>query len=305
MNEIGYCCINLSINEDGRKKVDYIKVNRGMIKKTFQEKGLIYVSELVIENLKDTIKILNWNIKNNIKVYRLSSDSFPWLTEYKIEELPNFDKIKNLLNGIGKIIIKNNLRISYHPGPFNVLGSLNNDVVNKTIHELNFTSSILDYMNLEQSTYYPINIHINNTKPTHIEASERFCNNFYLLSESAKKRLTVENDDGLNQYSAKMLYDLIYQKIKIPIVFDFHHYLYGPQDQLMEDALKLSLSTWTTKPMTHMSSSKLLEQQNVKQTAHADFIYEKIPYFDKYEFDCEIEAKSKDKAVLKYIKDYN
>jgi len=102
----------------------------------------------------------------------------------------------------------------------------------------------------------------------------------------------------------KMLYDLIYKKINIPIVFDFHHYLYGPKDQSMEESLKLALSTWKTKPMTHMSSSKLLEQQNVRTTAHADYIYEKIPFLNKYEFDCEIEAKMKDKAVLSYIKDY-
>ena len=91
MNKIGYCCINLSINEDGRKKKDYVKVNRGMVRRTFDAKGLDYVSELVILNLKDTIKVLNWNIRNDIDVYRLSSDSFPWLTEYNLEDLPNFD----------------------------------------------------------------------------------------------------------------------------------------------------------------------------------------------------------------------
>lgn len=304
MNNIGYCCINLSINEDDRKKKDYIKVNRGMIKKTFQERGLNYVSELVIENLKDTIKILYWNINKNILIYRMSSDIFPWLTEYKIEDLPNFNEIKNILKEIGNIIKKNNLRVSFHPSHFNVLGSLNENVVKKTIHELNFTSSIFDYMELEKTTYYPINIHVNNTKPNHKESANRFCENFKLLNNTTKSRLTIENDDGKNKFSTKMLYELIYKKINIPIVFDFHHFLYGPQDQDIEESLKLSLSTWKTKPMTHMSSSKFLENSSSKATAHADYIYEKIPYFDKYNFDCEIEAKSKDKAVVKYIKDY-
>lgn len=305
MNNIGYCCINLSINEDGRAKKDFVKVNRGMTKKTFTTKGLSYVSELVLDNLRDTIKVLNWNIKNNIKVYRLSSDSFPWLTEYQIEDLPNSDKIINLLRGIGTIIKNNDLRVSYHPGPFNVLGSLNPDVVKKTIHELNFTATILDYMQLEQSTYYPINIHVNNTKPSREESAKRFCNNFHLLDDTTKVRLTIENDDNPNQFSTKLLYKLVYREIGIPIVFDFHHYLYGEQDQTMEDALALALSTWKTQPMTHMSSSKLLETQTNKPTAHADYIYEKIPYLGKYKFDCEIEAKAKDKAVIKYLKDFN
>lgn len=64
---IGYCCINLSINTN-RKKKDRIQVNRGMVKKTFQSKGLEYVSDLIILNLNDTLKVLEWNVKNNIFV---------------------------------------------------------------------------------------------------------------------------------------------------------------------------------------------------------------------------------------------
>lgn len=306
MNRLGYCCINLSINEDGRPRKDYVKVNRGMIKRTFQEKGLEYVSELVILNLKDTIKVLNWNIQNDIKVYRLSSDSFPWLTEYKLEDLPKFDKIKNLLKGIGTIIKKNQLRVSYHPGPYNVLGSENPDVVKKTIHELNFTASILDYMGLDKTHYYPINIHLNSTKPSREEAANRFVNNFFELSESAKSRLTLENDDKEGQYSVKMLYDLVHCETDIPIVFDFHHFNYGPQDQTLEEAFIMASLTWRNgiPPMTHMSSSKLNEDSSGRATAHSDYIYEKIPFLNKHIFDCEIEAKAKDKAVIKYLKDY-
>ena len=80
-DKIGYCCINNTLSEKG------IKVNRGMIKKTFDEKGLSYVSELVIQNLKDTIEIIKWNEKNNIRNYRMSSDSFSWFTHYELKDL--------------------------------------------------------------------------------------------------------------------------------------------------------------------------------------------------------------------------
>ena len=73
MGNIGYCCIPMGCNI-GKKKKDHIQVNRGMVKKTFDSKGLPYVSELVILNLKDTLRVLDWNIQNNIFVYRLSSD---------------------------------------------------------------------------------------------------------------------------------------------------------------------------------------------------------------------------------------
>ncbi len=298
MNNIGYCCINLSINE-GLKKKDYISVNRGMIKKTFDAKGLDYVSELAILNLEDTLKILDWNIKNNILVYRLSSDSFPWFTHYKFEDLPNFKKIQTLLTRIGNKVKENGLRVSLHPGQFCVLASENTDVVTKTIDELNKHSQILDLMDLEQSTFYPVNIHIGTTKPSHEVACQKFCDSFQLLSESCKKRLTVENDDSPNQYSVKMLYDLVHTKISVPIVFDQHHFLYGLQDQTLEEALRLALSTWQTRPLTHMSSSKKIEDEISVAIAHADYIYEQIQTFD-LDFDIEIEAKAKELAVLKY-----
>lgn len=300
---LGYCCICLGINE-GKSKKDLILVNRGMTKKTFESKGLMYVSELSILNLKDVLKILDYNIKNNIYVYRMSSDMFPWFTHYSFKELPNHSLIESLLKEIGNKVKDNNLRVSFHPGPFCVLGSENDNVVKKTIDELNKHSELFDLMGLEQSTYYPINIHVNTTKPSLKEATDRFCKNFNLLSESCKKRLTVENDDSPNQYSVQLLYDLVYKNIKIPIVFDQFHFLNGTQDQTMEDALKLAYSTWCVKPLTHMSSSKKLEDIKSKKIAHADYIYEKIETFG-LDFDVEIEAKYKDVALLQYIKDFN
>jgi UV DNA damage endonuclease len=283
----------------GKKKKEFVTVNRGMVRRTFDAKGLPYVSELVIENLKDTLKLLEYNIKNNIYIYRMSSDSFPWMSEYEFSDLPKFPAIHTYLKLIGKKVKDHGIRVSYHPGPFNVLASENPSVVEKTIKELNKHAELMDLMELDQTTFYPINIHINTTQPTRELAAERFCKEFENLSESCKKRLVIENDDGQNQYSVKMLYDWVYQVIGIPITFDQHHYNYGPQDQTMEEALRLAHSTWETRALTHMSSPKTLEDTSGKNTAHADYIYEEIKTFG-LDFDTEIEAKAKDLAVFKY-----
>jgi UV DNA damage endonuclease len=288
----------MGVNADKKKK-DFVTVNRGMVRRTFDAKGLPYVSELVIENLKDTLKLLEYNIKNNIYIYRMSSDSFPWMSEYEFSDLPKFPAIHTYLKLIGKKIKDHGIRVSYHPGPFNVLASENPLVVQKTISELNKHAELMDLMELDQTTFYPINIHINTTQPTRELAAERFCKEFENLSESCKKRLVVENDDGQNQYSVKMLYDWIYKVIEIPITFDQHHFNYGPQDQTMEEALRLAHSTWKTRALTHMSSPKTLEDTSGKNTAHADYIYEEIKTFG-LDFDTEIEAKAKDLAVFKY-----
>ena len=298
MKNIGYCCISMGVNA-GKKKKEFVTVNRGMVRRTFDAKGLPYVSELVIENLKDTLKLLEYNIKNNIYIYRMSSDSFPWMSEYEFSDLPNFPIIRTYLKLIGKKVKEHGIRVSYHPGPYLVLASENPLVVQKTISELNKHAELMDLMELDQTTFYPINIHINTTQPTRELAAERFCKEFENLSESCKKRLVVENDDGANQYSVKMLYDWVHQVIGIPITFDQHHYNYGPQDQTMEEALRLAHSTWKTRVLTHMSSPKTLEDASGKNIAHADYIYEEIKTFG-LDFDTEIEAKAKDLAVFKY-----
>lgn len=302
MRNIGYCCIPLGCNQ-GKKKKEQVLVNRSMVRKTFDSKGLPYVSDLVILNLIDTLKVLDWNLKNDIYIYRMSSDSFPWMSEYMFDELPDFKTISKLLKDIGDKVKSNDMRVSYHPGPFNILASTRQDVIYKAISELDQHAYLMDLMGLEQSTYYPINIHVGTTQPSREVAAKKFCESFHLLSDSCRKRLTVENDDSPNQYSVKMLYDWIHTEIGIPIVFDQHHFNYGPQDQTMEASLKLAHSTWTTRPLTHMSSSKQIEDFKGIATAHADYIYEEIKTFG-LDFDVEIEAKAKDLAVLKYRKDY-
>lgn len=274
---------------------------RGMVKKTFISRGLPYASELAILNINDTLKILKWNAEKNIRVFRMGSDIFPWSSEYRLSELPNFSLICTMLRDIGTYIKSENIRVSFHPGPFNVLASENKLVVKKTIYELNTHSEIFDLMDIPATHYYPINIHVSTSRPTHHDAMQRFCENFELLSNSCKRRLTVENDDSENRYSVKMLYDGVYRRIGIPIVFDQLHFMCGKQDQTNQDALELALSTWgDITPLTHMSSSKLIETKNVRKSAHADYIYEKIPTFG-YKFDTELECKQKELALLKYL----
>ena len=58
--------------------------------------------------------------------------------------------------------------------------------------------------------------------------------------------------------------------------------------------------------MTHYSSSrKLYEDDSVKNVAHADYIYEQIPFVDNYKFDVVLEAKAKQDALIKYRKEYS
>jgi len=294
---LGYCCINLSLREQG------ITVNRSMIKRTWQEHGLARASELSLLNLKDLKTILEWNQKNGIRIYRMSSDIFPWMSEYRFEELPGFDQHLKLMKEIGQFVQANGMRISFHPGQFDVLASPNEDVVRRTIYDLDQHARIMDLMGLPIDYSFPINIHVGGTYGDKPSALQRFCANFKRLSVSTRCRLVVENDDKASQYGVLDLYRGIYEKIGVPITFDFFHHGFCTNDLSVDEAAQLAASTWPeyTRPLAHFSSSKRLhEDSSVIARSHADYLYDTIPPIGEL-FDIEVEAKAKDLAVLKYL----
>ncbi len=292
----------MSLSDDV-KKSERITTNRSMTKKTFLEKGIDYVAELAFLNVSDLHKILEWNYANGIGLYRMSSDMFPWCSEYEFEDLPNFLSIREKLRECGEYALKTGQRITFHPSPYSVLASLREDVVEKSIKELRQHAEIMDLMGLPQTYYYPINIHVNTTQPSKEEAANRFCQNFHLLPETVKKRLVVEVDDKKSQYTSIDLKEMIHSKIGIPITFDYLHNQCHPPEGLSEkESLEVCLSTWPTgiTPLTHFSESrKLFEDSSAKELAHSDWINGKIETYGLH-FDIELEVKMKEKALLKY-----
>ncbi len=295
--QLGYCCINLNL------RPQKITVNRGMIKRTFTERGPKYAGELAEQNIRDLIQIIKWNEQNGFKVYRMSSDMFPWMSEYEIEDLPNIGKIKTLLKGVGNLALKYGQRLSFHPGPFNVLGSPNPDLVQKTIKELNQHSQIMDLMGLPNTRLYPINIHCNGVYGDKTATLSRWSSNYLRLSQSAQNRLVVENDDKGSMYSVADLYQGIFAAVKVPITFDYHHHRFNDGGKTEKEAFSLAAATWDyhgIKPLFHYSSCRrTFEDSTCKAQAHADFVYEKINDYG-YAVDIEVEVKKKEVAVLKY-----
>ena len=202
---MGYCCICLSLDKEG------VTTNRGMVKKTFLREGLKYVSELALKNTSDLIRIIKFNSENSIKMYRISSDMFPWMSEYEIDDLPDIKEILNNLEEAGRIAKQAGQRLSFHPSHFCVIASLNHEVVVKSVKELRQHAEIMDKMGLERSYKYPINIHINTTKPSKEESAERFIEEYNKLPDTVKSRLVLENDDKKSQFTPTDLYTLIYK----------------------------------------------------------------------------------------------
>ncbi len=298
MNRMGYACINMQLSSQKPR----IYTGRSMIKRTFLSKGIDYASQLGLDNCKDLYKILEWNHENGFNFFRITSNLFPWSSEYKLSDMPDYEEICNILSKAGRYAIDNDIRITSHPGPFNVLTSPHEHVVENCINDLSIHGEVFDLMNLSRTPYNKINIHIGGAYGDKVSAMERFCTNFHRLPDSVKTRLTVENDDKATMYSVTDLYEGVYCKIGIPIVFDYHHHRFCDGGLSEEDALEVAISTWgNIVPVVHYSESRNIEQEDdkIRPQAHSDYVRD---YIDTYgnRVDIMVEAKHKELAVLKY-----
>ena len=300
MNQMGYACINTHLSNSKPK----VTTNRSMIKRTFTEKGLPYASELALQNCKDLLTILKWNNDNGFKFFRMSSDLIPWASEYKLDDLPDHWEIVSTLGECGKFAEENNIRITSHPGPFNVLTSPHPHVVDNCITDLSIHGIIFDWLNQPRSPYAKINIHLGGAYGDKESAMKRWCENFHRLPDSVKTRLTVENDDKASMYSVVDLYENVYKKTGVPIVFDFHHHQFCTGGLSEQDALEVAISTWPVdvKPVVHYSESRSEEYEDpkIKPQAHSDYVLRKINTYHN-DVDIMIEAKAKELARKKYL----
>ena len=301
MINFGYACLNMELRDKN------IFNSRTMRKKTFEEKGLSYTSNLCLKNVRDLVTILRWNNQNDIRLFRISSEMFPWASEYELEDLPDFDEISKVLSIAGKYADITGQRLSFHPGQFNCLASEKDHVVKNCIKDLEIHGKIFDLMNRPKSHFAKINIHLGSTCGGDLKKSAyNFCKNFEKLSNSVKSRLTVENDDKEGMFSTKFLYENIYSQLKIPIVFDAHHFELGPQDASYEESYMMAYESWGhIRPTFHYSNSKkTYEDPNCRvYTAHSDFYYKPFIVV-KDDVDVMLESKCKEKALLKYKKDF-
>ena len=295
---LGYACICTELSS---RKIK-VSTNRTMRRATFDEKGLDYVSGIVLQNVTDLLTILKWNAKHDIHFFRMSSEIFPWASEYALEDLKDFDAIEETLYEAGLFAAENNIRLTMHPGPFNKLCSPNEQVVLNTIRDLEIHGRLMDLLCQPRSPWAKINIHVGgayNDKPM---ALANFCKNFDRLSDAVKSRLTVENDDKESLYSTKELYDGIFKQIGVPIVHDVHHHTMCSGGQTDYEAMSLAVSTWPDgiPPVIHYSQSRSVEygDPKIKPQAHSDSYWTAV---ETYEFDVHVmlECKHKEQGLFK------
>jgi UV DNA damage endonuclease len=301
IRHLGYACQNLSLAA-GRKPKDRYFTDRTLRMDRF---SLERVGELGARNAADLLPILQWNVANGIKFFRIGSGMFPFMDHptlgYGITDLlPEHEaSIRASLIQAGWYAKTNKMRLSCHPGPYTCIASPDPPTVLKSIKCLAMHSLIADLLGYGDE--FAINIHMGGVYGDKHSTAGRFLKEFSNLHPSIKRRLTLENDDKPTMWSMTELYNQVAKHCPIKLVLDIHHHRFCHQESLRE-AAAMAFSTWDgfcEIPKVHYSESKA----GARPQAHSDYIREEIPLLsDTVEYDVMIEAKAKDLALLEYRK---
>jgi len=300
--QLGLCCMNTTL----KKNKPPVYCSRRMIMRTIKEKGIDVLKEKIIKNLEDLLIMIQWNEDNGIKVFRLSSELFVHKTNPRVEDY-TFDFAIPLLKKIGTLARSYNQRLTFHPGQFNVLASINPKALEHTINDLEYHADVLDLLGMDKHSVMVI--HGGGTYGDIEATKQRWCENYKKLPDKIKRRLVLENCE--KNFSIVDCLD-VSKKCGVPIVFDTHHFTCYTRlhpDESFETAeyyIPLILETWKDiKPKFHVS-----EQGDGRVGKHSDYI-EILPEYlleipERYgvNIDIMIEAKMKELSIEKLYEKY-
>src|SRR3954466_12836405 len=214
------------------------------------------------------------------------------------------------LAGIGARARAAGIRLSTHPGQYTVLNSEDDRVAALAAAELEVQAEILDGMGLGRDAV--VVLHVGGAAGGTAAALDRFAHGFERLSEAARARVVVENDDR-----AFGLADVLTLAGRIgrPVVWDvLHHHCHDPERIPDAEALALAAATWPpgVVPKVHFSSPRTSVEPGPRGAvklpplrAHADLV-DPIA-FEQFlrdtvagrDVDVMLEAKAKDLALLR------
>ena len=258
------------------------------------------IDEIIVENLNNLEKIIDYNIKNNIHFYRLTSKLIPLATKSDVV----FDyilKYQKQYQKIGEKINNSKMRVDVHPDQFCVLNSTKKEVLTNTFQILEYHYKILEALNIKNKI---IILHIGSNVFGKENSIKRFINNFYKLPHYIQNCIAVENDDKI--FNIVDCLNLC-QKLNIPFVLDYHHHLCNNDGIRIDNYLKDIFNTWHSIPKIHFSSPKNQTKKEIR--SHHDYInvedfikfLDKIKYLD-IDLDIMLEAKAKDEALFKLVR---
>ncbi len=286
---IGYACKALGVPQTAQKSC---------IVKNATDELLIRITE---HNLDVLENMIDYNIENNIKLFRISSGVIPFGSS-SVNSTPWQDIFKERLLQIGNKINSSGMRVSMHPGQYTVLNSPSDFTVKNAAADLDYHADVLNSLNVDDKN--KIILHIGGIYGDKKQAVLRFYEQYKRLTESIRKRLVIENDD--RNYTIEDVLE-IGEKLNIPVVFDTLHNKINPSNKFTKDLkwIEECAKTWQYKDgpqKIHYSQ----QDYSKKAGAHSNTIsiVEFMKFYENIinrDLDIMLEVKDKNLSAVKCI----
>jgi UV DNA damage endonuclease len=208
--KIGYACQTIGIPGTGFKSCTLKNANKDTL------------TSIISQNLSALDHIINYNIENQIKLFRITSDLIPFGSS-AANQLKWWEIFGDELACIGKKVVENGIRISMHPGQYTVLNSPDEQVVERAVQDLEYHTTLLEAMDSSQEN--KLILHVGGAYGDKKLAMERFVANYHKLNPAIRKHLVIENDDKIYNIAEVME---ISTQTGAPVVFDVLHHQINP-----------------------------------------------------------------------------
>lgn len=290
--KIGYACLVMGVNKVNFKSCQLKKLNNERLK------------TIIKHNLEVLERIIDYNIENDIKLFRITSDLIPFGSS-PVNNINWWDQFQKEFLLIGEKIKTSKMRVSMHPGQYTIINSLSQEVVNRAIDDLKYHARVLESLGLDNK--HKIILHLGGVYNDKKEAMKRFINNFYLIDEKIRKRIVIENDDKL--YNINEVLE-IGHTLNIPVVFDILHHEVLPSndEKKFKEWIDECRKTWKKEdgiPKIHYSQ----QDKEKKPGAHSKTIDLKtfLTFVSKIDEDIDImlEVKDKNLSTIKCLNGIN
>ena len=285
---LGYACICNGVNVTSSSNYTYSEyLKNGDIDK---------LDSIIVSNLKSLNEIIQYNIKNNIHFYRMSSKIIPLTTKEDVK-FDYIEKYECYYDRISKKINDSKMRVDFHPDHFAVLNSIKKEVVDNTVKILEYHYKLLDVLKVKERILV---LHVGGNIFGKENSIRRFINNYNKLPNYLKNVIAIENDDKIFNVSDCIK---ISREIGVPIVLDYHHHNCNKSDFDMNDVF----NTWRGKtPKMHFSCPKNKKDfRNHSEYIDIDDFISFMDLLKKYDRDVDImiEAKAKDDALFRLVRE--
>ena len=284
---LGYACITNCINDSSSSPYTYSEY--------LKDGDIDKLDRVIISNLKSLNNIIDYNIKNNIHFYRISSKIIPLATKDDVK-FDYTNKYKSYYDTIGKKISDSKMRVDFHPDQFCVLNSVKSVVVSNSVKILEYHYNLLNMLNVNDKILI---LHVGSSTFGKENSISRFINNFNKLPIYLRKCIAIENDDKVFNVNDVLK---ISKVTSIPIVLDYHHHLCNKSDFSFADIF----NSWgNSRVKMHFSSPKnKRDYRSHNEYINGDDFINFIEILKKYDRDIDImlEAKGKDNSLFRLVR---